>query len=144
MNSKYPQQPDAPLALRILVVDDDRNTREVLLELLRFFGAEACSAASVAEARALLAHWRADVLISDLDMPQEDGYDLISEIRSHPLDGEAPMPAIALTGTTHTDDLARALMAGYDEVLRKPAELGDLLSTIRRVASADPRRRGER
>jgi CheY-like chemotaxis protein len=93
----------------------------------------------VMQARQLLAAWRADVLLSDLGMPEQDGFDLIEEVRSQPLDGEARMPAIALTGHTRAQDRQRALQAGYDEVLLKPAELDTLLQAIRRVASVDPR-----
>ena len=140
VSGKFLVQPDAGPALRVLVVDDDQNTREILLEALHLFGAEARCAASVAQAREMLAAWHADVLVSDLGMPEEDGYDLIREIRNRPLDGEARIPAIALTGYTRAQDQQRALGAGYNEVLTKPAELEVLLEAIRRVASADPRR----
>ncbi|MDB5806507.1 MAG: CheY chemotaxis protein or a CheY-like [Betaproteobacteria bacterium] len=140
VSGKFLVQPGAGLALRILVVDDDRNTREILFEALQLFGAEARCVSSVAQARKMLAAWHADVLVSDLGMPDEDGYDLIREIRNHPLDGEASMPAIALTGYTRAQDQQRAIGAGYNEVLTKPAELDALLEAIRRVASADPRR----
>ena len=132
-------RPRGGSALRILVVDDDQNTLDVLLEALGLFGAEVRCAGSVARARELLAAWRADVLLSDLGMPDHDGFELIQEIRTRPLDGEARMPAIALTGHTRAQDRQRALQAGYDEVLAKPAELDTLLQAIRRVASADPR-----
>jgi CheY-like chemotaxis protein len=133
-HEKFPG-PAARLAMRVLVVDDDRNTREILSEALRTFGAEARSAGSVQEARAILALWHADVLVSDLGMPDEDGYDLIREIRSHPLDGERNIPAIALTGYTRMEDRRRALATGYDAVLTKPAELEALLEAIRRLGS---------
>lgn len=139
-NVRFPARGDALPALRILVVDDDRDTRHLLFEALRCFGAEVRTAAGVAQAREQLARWRADVLLSDLNMPDEDGYVLIREIRMRPLDGERTMPAIALTGTTQAGDRRRAREAGYNEVLAKPAELQDLLEAIRRVASADPRR----
>jgi CheY-like chemotaxis protein len=131
---KYPGR-SQPLALRILVVDDDRNTREILSEALRTFGAETKTAGSVDEARATLACWHADILVSDLGMPEEDGYDLIREIRSHPLDGERNIPAIALTGYIRIEDRRRALATGYDTVLTKPAELEALLEAIRRLVS---------
>ena len=126
-------------ALRILVVDDDQNTLDILLEALGLFGAEVRCAGSVAQARALLVAWDADVLLSDLGMPDQDGFDLIQEVRTGPLDSEVRMPAIALTGHTRAQDRQRALQAGYDEVLAKPAALDTLLQAIRRVASADPR-----
>ena len=142
VSAKHLLRPRASLALRVLVVDDDQNTRDILQEALALFGAEVRCAASVEQARGLLAAWHADVLVSDLGMPDEDGYDLIREVRTRPLDGEARMPAIALTGYTRQEDQRRALQAGYNEVLSKPAELDALLEAIRRVASADPRPRG--
>jgi len=99
------------------------------------FGADTRKAGSVAEARSILAGWHADMLISDLGMPGEDGYDLITGIRNHPVDDARNTPAIALTGYTRDEDRERALFAGYDEVLTKPAELDTLLETIRRLAS---------
>jgi CheY-like chemotaxis protein len=126
-------------ALRIVVVDDDQNTLDILLDALGLFGADVRCAASVAQARELLAGWHADLLLSDLAMPEQDGFELIDAIRTRPLNGEARIPAIALTGYTRAEDRQRALRAGYDEVLVKPAELDTLLQAIRRVASADPR-----
>ncbi|HEX4329986.1 MAG TPA: response regulator [Burkholderiales bacterium] len=138
-SEKFLSRPRDGGALRILVVDDDQNTLDILLEALGLFGAEVCCAGSVGQARTLLAAWHADVLLSDLGMPHEDGFDLIQEVRTRPPDSAARMPAIALTGHTRAQDRQRALQAGYDEVLVKPAELDTLLQAIRRVASADPR-----
>lgn len=137
MNAATDKLPGRPhgLSLRILIVDDDCNTREILTEALRTFGAETQSAGSVEEARAVLAQWHADLLLSDLGMPEEDGYDLIREIRNHPLDGERNIPAIALTGYTRMEDGRRALATGYDAVLTKPAELESVLEAIRQLAS---------
>jgi len=132
------KQPSNQSALRILVVDDDRNTREILTEALGLFGADVRNAGSVAEARDVLGHWHADMLVSDLGMPDENGYDLIEEVRRHPVNGERDIPAIALTGYTRIEDRQRALFAGYNEVLTKPAELDSLLEAIRRLAFADP------
>jgi CheY-like chemotaxis protein len=133
--AKAPERRGGFLSLRILVVDDDRNTREILSEALAMFGADTRKAGSVAEARTILDHWPADLLISDLGMPGEDGYDFITDIRSRPANGDRDVPAIALTGYTRVEDRERALFAGYNEVLTKPAELDTLLEAIRRLAS---------
>ena len=138
-NGRFITRSSNELTLRILVVDDDHNTREILSEALGMFGAETRKAGSVSEARAILAGWHADMLISDLGMPEEDGYDFIREVRDHPVDGERGVPAIALTGYTRIEDRQRALLAGYNEVLTKPAELDTLLDAIRRLASGPAR-----
>jgi len=88
-----------PLAgLRILIVDDDLDSREVLAALLALRAAEVRSAGSVREALEALAEWNPDVLISDIGMPGEDGYDLIREVRLRSADEGGRIPAIALTG----------------------------------------------
>ena len=130
-----------PIALHILVVDDDKNTRDILLEALSLFGAQVRSAQSAAQAREVLQEWHADLMISDLGMPDEDGCDLIRDVRTRPIKDEARIPAIALTGYTREEDRQRALAAGFNEVLTKPAELEALVETIRRLAFADPGRR---
>jgi len=128
--------PAGKSALRILVVDDDRNTRDILLEALALFGARVRCAASVSEARAILAEWEADVLVSDLGMPEEDGYDLIRGLRNDAARSHSRLPAIALTGYTREAEQQLALASGFDEVIAKPAELGALMDAIRRLGCA--------
>ena len=118
-----PDDGETPLAgLRVLVVDDDLDSREVLSALLALRAAEVRSAGSVREALDTLRHWKPHVLVSDIGMPGQDGYDLIRELRSRrPQDG-GEIPAIALTGYAAPQDGERALSAGYHTHLAKPVE----------------------
>ena len=86
--------------LRLLVVDDDPNTRALLGEALEISGANVKVSASAQEARQTIASWHPDLMISDLGMPREDGYQLIRRVRSLPADQGGTIPAIAATGMT--------------------------------------------
>ena len=120
-----------PLAgLKVLVVDDDLDSREVLAALLVLRAAEVRSAGSVREALEALAVWKPDVLVSDIGMPGEDGYDLIREVRSRGANEGGQIPAIALTGYTAAQDGERALTAGYQTHLAKPVEPRHLVRVI--------------
>jgi PAS domain S-box-containing protein len=125
--------------LRILTVDDDRNTREMLQEALERAGAEVLSADSARDALGKIRIFRPDVLVSDIGMPNEDGYDLLRQIRKLP-DGEGgDTPAIALTGYAREEDQAATREAGYQAVTPKPVNLNELLSTIACMAGQHPR-----
>lgn len=136
-NRRFLTKLRAGTALRILVVDDDFNTREILAGALELFGAEVRSAGNVAEARRLFGNWRPDMLVSDLGMPVEDGYDLIRAIRALTPSEGGQVPALALTGYLDEEQRNLALECGYDEVLTKPTALDELLAAIRRVAKED-------
>lgn len=120
-----------PLAgLKVLVVDDDLDSREVLAALLAMRAAEVRSAGSVREALETFVEWVPDVLISDIGMPGEDGYDLIRKVRSRGAKEGGQIPAIALTGYTTVQDGERALTAGYQTHLAKPVEPRKLVKLI--------------
>jgi CheY-like chemotaxis protein len=119
--------------LHVLVVEDECDTRDVLDMLLREAGADV---QSVADAEAALSVVRAkppDVLISDIGMPQVDGYDLIRQIRGLAPDAGGRTPAIALTAFAHGADHREALRAGYDRHLAKPVDSVTLTRTVRDV-----------
>ena len=118
--------------MRILVVDDDRNTLEMLSELLISYHAEVRIAESVATALMLYQSWAPELLISDLGMPDADGYDLIRNI--HALPYGVLRKAIAITGFSRDEDRERALAAGYDIFLTKPVELEQLISFIAEIS----------
>jgi CheY-like chemotaxis protein len=120
--------------LRLLAVDDDRNTREMLQEALERAGARVQSAASAHDALTKLKDFRPDVLVSDIGMPEEDGYDFMRKVRILPADQGGATPAVALTGYAHEDDRAATRAAGYQAVTAKPVNLDDLLTTISTVA----------
>jgi signal transduction histidine kinase/ActR/RegA family two-component response regulator len=115
--------------LKILLVDDEPDAREVLPALLERFGAEVQVAASTREALVLLPRFVPDVLVSDLAMPGEDGYSLIRQVRKLE-DGLKDLPAIALTAQASDVDRARALAAGFQIHLAKPVEPRDLVAAV--------------
>jgi CheY-like chemotaxis protein len=130
---------DHPLAgLRILTVDDDRNTREMLREALERAGAQVMAAESAQDALRKLQGFRPDVLLSDIAMPGEDGCALLREIRRLPRALGGAMPAIAVTGCCRDEDQAATRSAGYQALAPKPVNLDELVSTIVRVAEHSP------
>jgi CheY-like chemotaxis protein len=117
--------------IRVLVVEDQEQSRDATVTLLRLCGAEASAVASVAEAIASLGRERPDVIVADIAMPVEDGFDLIRRLRG----GTAPtIPMIALTACVGRDDEARILAAGYDAYLAKPIDGSELVAAVRRLA----------
>ena len=107
---------------RILIVEDDVDTREILSVILTRYETEVRTAVSAAQAFEILTRWRPEVVISDLRIPVEDGYALISKIRSLPLSEGGGVPAIALTAFAGAQDRERSLAAGFQHHLSKPIE----------------------
>jgi signal transduction histidine kinase len=99
--------------IRALVVEDEPDAREMLVVMLARFGAEVKSSASAQEALKTLEQWKPDVLVSDVGMPDEDGYSLIHQIRALGPARGGQTPAIALTGYSRPEDRSRLLAAGY-------------------------------
>ena len=120
--------------MKILVVDDEADTRELLRQGLEFCGATVSVAGSAAEAVAAITAETPDILISDIGMPGVDGYDLIRQIRRLPASKGGKVPAIALTAYTRTEDRLQALRAGYDMHVPKPVELAELVAVAASVA----------
>ena len=123
--------------LRILVVDDENDTRELLKQGLEYCGAKVSLAETAAEALDAVRATVPDILISDIGMPGVDGYDLIRQVRNLPGDRGGKIPAIALTAYTRTEDRLQSLRAGYDMHVPKPVELAELVA----VASTVVRRK---
>ncbi len=119
--------------LRILAVDDDEDSRDLLKILLEQFDTEVTTAGSAREALETLIANRFDVIISDVGMPGEDGYELIKKIRGLPQPENARVPAIALTGFARRQDEQRALAAGFDGHVTKPIEPDNLIEKIKGV-----------
>jgi PAS domain S-box-containing protein len=119
--------------LRILSVDDDPNTREMLQEALERAGAEVISAASAPEAMEKLRASRPHVLLSDIGLPEEDGYDLLRKVRALSAADGGNTPAVALTGYARDQDYQAAMAAGYQEFVAKPVNLEELSSAILRA-----------
>lgn len=120
--------------LKVLIVDDDPTTRLLLGEALEGRGARVRASASSCEAQQALAAWQPDVMISDVGMPRENGYDLIRHVRDLPPEQGGRTPAIACTGYAGAEDRARAMHAGFDELVPKPVDLDALIATIAHVA----------
>ena len=120
--------------LMILVVDDEPDTRELLKMSLSECGAQVNVAGSVKEAFASFGSAIPDVLISDIGMPDEDGYDLIRLLRALPLECGGKVPAIALTAYARVEDRLKALRAGFQMHVPKPVELVELVTIVASVA----------
>ncbi len=121
--------------LRVLVVDDQPDARDLLAEVLTQYGIEVVTASSCAEALASLVEnekrrSRPDVLISDIGMPDEDGYTLIRKVRSLGAEQGGLLPAIAVTAYARTEDRARALAAGFQAHVGKPIDPEELKMVI--------------
>jgi CheY-like chemotaxis protein len=131
-----PAVPPADLhGLRVLVVDDDEDTLEVLRELLEQAGAAVTAAGSAPAAlRELEAH-PPDVLLSDIGMPGEDGCSLIRKIRSLGAGRGGDVPAAALTAYTQAERQQAAMEAGFELYLAKPIDPGELTRAVARLAS---------
>jgi signal transduction histidine kinase/integral membrane sensor domain MASE1/ActR/RegA family two-component response regulator len=118
--------------LSILVVDDDADSRNMLEMALRSQGADVATAASVREALATLDRqdWRPALLLSDLGMPEQDGYDLIRLLRARTVEDGGQLPAIALTGYAGREEGEKTLKEGYQAHLSKPVDWSELIKTI--------------
>ncbi|MCC7010526.1 MAG: PAS domain S-box protein [Acidobacteria bacterium] len=116
--------------MRILVVEDEPDTREYLSRLLEAHDAVVLLAKSAAEALEIFRLTRPDLLVSDIGLPEIDGYDLIRRIRRGDAGDASSLPAIALTAYARTEDRMRALRAGFQGHLAKPVEAAELLAAV--------------
>ncbi|MBD2084914.1 ATP-binding protein [Trichocoleus sp. ST-U3] len=121
---------ESPLdGLQILVVDDEADARELLKSILEQYGAEAIAVASAEEAIATIQQSKPDVLISDIGMPNEDGYSLIRRVRA--LEAEqGQIPSVALTAYVRVDDQEAALSAGFQSHVAKPIDPTELITVV--------------
>ena len=116
--------------LRILVVDDEADAREVVSLILSSAGAEVTTVDSAARAVELVQRWHPDILVSDIGMPNEDGFTLMRQLRALPVEQGGAIPAIALTAFARTQDRLNVLSAGYQMHVPKPIEQLELLTVI--------------
>ncbi len=116
--------------LRVLAVDDQLDTRDLISLTLTRHGAEVRACRSVAETLRMIQDWKPEIIVSDIGIPGEGGYDLIRKIRALKLEDGGRIPAIALTGYAGADDERKARAAGYQVQLTKPIDLRALTSTI--------------
>ena len=123
--------------LRVLLVDDELETREIISTVVERTGAEVKTCMSAREALSELAAWRPHVILSDIAMPDEDGYSFINRVRSLPQDEGGATPAAALTAYARDEDRKQALAAGYQMHIAKPIGAGQLVNMIAKLAGLE-------
>ncbi len=116
--------------LRIIVVDDEEDARALIATILQQQGAEPVPCASVAEALDAIQQQRPDAIISDIGMPQQNGYDLIRLLRKQPLDKIHFVPAMAVSAYAGSDTRMSALVAGFQMFMAKPVEPAELVASL--------------
>lgn len=143
VESDHPSQSDDVISLdglpslqglKVLVVDDEADTRELIQEVLKECGSEVITSRSAAEALVALEEHKPDILISDLGMPDEDGYSLISKIRALPSEHGGQIPAAALTAYARAEDRMRVLRSGFQFHLPKPVDSAELVTVVASLA----------
>ena len=124
----------ALIGVRVLIVDDEADSRDLITHLLERAGATITAAASAADALEVIDALRPNVLVSDVGMPHQDGYELIAELRlrGSPM---ADIPALAVTAYARPEDRERALAAGFQAHVPKPIVPHDLIASIARLAT---------
>ena len=120
--------------VRVLVVDDDPAAVDMVVAMLVQSGAAARGSDSAASALRTIAQWRPDVLISDIEMPGEDGYTLIRKVRALSPDSGGKTPAVALTAFSRPEDRIRSFRAGFSIHLSKPVDPEELIAVIANLA----------
>jgi CheY-like chemotaxis protein len=123
--------------VRLLVVDDEVDARDALVSLLERYGALVRTAASVAEALAAVAAELPDVLISDLGMSGEDGYELIRRVRLLPPHAGGLLPSLAVSAYATEQHRKKVMSSGFQKYLEKPVAPVELVSEIARLAGHD-------
>ncbi|WP_339458915.1 ATP-binding protein [Nodularia spumigena] len=126
----YPSPVPSLLGVRVLVVDDEMDTRDFISTVLEECQAEVKAVKSVSEALQVIIDWKPDVLVSDIAMPEEDGYSLIRKVRSQPQEQGGKIPAAALTAYARAEDRTRAIQEGYQLHLPKPIEPAELATVV--------------
>jgi len=125
---------DAVEFSRVLVLEDENDVRDFLCVSLVQYGAQVSAFATTAEALQALEEQRPHVLVSDIGMPGEDGYDFIRRVRALEPERGGQTPAAALTGHAKGEDGARVLTAGFQVHLAKPVQPAELASVVATLA----------
>jgi CheY-like chemotaxis protein/two-component sensor histidine kinase len=120
--------------VKVLVVDDEADARELIQRVLENCSAEVLTASSAAEALPAVLSFTPHVLVSDIGMPGRDGYDFIREVRSLRGEPGLRLPAVALTAFARSEDRTRAMLAGYQVHISKPVEPNELIATVASLA----------
>jgi CheY-like chemotaxis protein len=122
----------------VLVLDDEPDARSLISMILQHARAQVITAASVHEAMHVLRRERPDVIISDIAMPQRDGYDFIRQLRAMPPEQGGRIPAVALTAYARSEDRTAALLAGFQSHLAKPVNPTELIAVVANLAGRFP------
>lgn len=135
-------KPDADLqGFHVLVIDDEADARHLIRHILTKCGATVTTASSAAEGLAAVRQHRPDMLLSDIGMPVEDGYEFLAKLRQLSQAEGGDTPAVALTAFARSEDRRRALMAGFQMHLPKPVEAAELLAVASNLCAASRRAR---
>jgi CheY-like chemotaxis protein len=121
--------------VRVLAVDDQADTRDLIILALTRYGAQVRACTSATEACKMIQQWKPEVIVSDIGMPGEDGYDLMRTIRALSPESGGQIPAVALTGYASLVDESKAYVAGYQVHMTKPVELRELATTVAKLSS---------
>ena len=122
--------------IKVLVVDDDEDAREMLRAALSSYGAKVTTASGALQALDVLVSEKMDVLVSDINMPEIDGYELIKRVRAMKPEQGGRIPAIALTAYARAEDRLRALQSGYQTHVPKPVEPAELEVVVATLAKS--------
>ncbi len=137
-NGEMPALPLRSLdGLRVLLVDDEPEARQIISTVITRTGAEVEACTSASEALSKIEEWKPDVILSDIAMPDEDGYSFIGKVRSLPRDKGGETPAAALTAYARDVDRRQALSAGYQMHIAKPIGASQLVTMIARLAGRE-------
>jgi len=121
---------EALRGLRVLVVDDDADVRDLVSAALSHYGARAAAVGSGVDARRVFAKSPPDVLVCDIALPDEDGVALIAELRRRGRDQGGAVPAVAMSAYARPEDRDRALAAGFQRYLAKPVDVLELMAVV--------------
>jgi len=119
--------------IRVLIVDDEEDSARAVKKILEQHGAEVRAASSMAEALGEFSRFSPDVVLSDIGMPNHDGYELMAKLRALP--GGQSVPAVALTALARNEDRTRALRAGFQIHMAKPVDFAELMAVVHNLAS---------
>jgi PAS domain S-box-containing protein len=124
--------------IKVLIVDDEPDARELLVVILAQYGADVMAAASAAEGLTCLQSFQPDILVSDIGMSEMDGYTFLQQIRALPSEQSGQVPAIALTAYAREDDYQRAITHGYQRHMTKPLEPEQLVQAVVALTKSAP------
>jgi len=123
------------MAKRILVVEDDEKSRRLLTDVLRYHGFEVAAVGSGEDALADARATSPDAALLDIQLPDITGFDVLARLRAE--SAHAPIPVVAVTASVMDVDRRKILAAGFDAYVPKPVNIGELVSTLKKLLSND-------